>query len=597
MRPRLNLRPLLFAVIIVAVASVWMTFDLSHSNTLGLSATPQLFSLADEMREFPDDTDVVSIDSMTKAAEQLSLLGVDYTLIDKKILDLLAAANVLVLGLLGCILFLGRRPSTNPQEIGKPIDSSEADMLNQLAFNQVVDEMKTAGDHLNRLACLENHSDAGMISATPPTVSLVHLAAGVKIVNNGIFDTMTILQSSLRHLLALIATMHEQSQVGTSTRIETNLLATSIRTNKQRMFEIVDDCQSLAARTKPPVDALKEAVDLEKKLSISAGEVGSSIHVISEKLGKSHAAIRAMSNAIHKCQDEVSSSSKKVTVLSHRAKEIINIIGVIDDIAEQTNLLALNASIEAARAGEQGKGFAVVAEEVRKLAARSSSATRSITDLLVTIQNEAEQATSSLSNSTNSVGDAKSNIQTFGTNFESAFNESNIVGTKMKAHISELEFYFSKISHSRSLLEELAHSIREFARTCHTYADADNKATSRFNELTVSIDRLSRFLVRHSIDTEQGAALIQSAIESLRAISMETQNVTTSISELRSTMPKPVEMSEKSIQDNIRHELNHYIRRITFSAESIAEAASGVTRSVNLEKPTGAPDPLDVTAA
>ena len=109
-------------------------------------------------------------------------------------------------------------------------------------------------------------------------------------------------------------------------------------------------------------------------------------------------------------------------MLSERAKEIVNIIGVIDDIAEQTNLLALNASIEAARAGEQGKGFAVVAEEVRKLAARSSSATRSITELLVTIQNEAEQASTSLGKSTKAVSTAHQSIAEFDANFEGAMS-------------------------------------------------------------------------------------------------------------------------------------------------------------------------------
>ncbi|MFC3093398.1 PAS domain-containing protein [Alteromonas sediminis] len=64
------------------------------------------------------------------------------------------------------------------------------------------------------------------------------------------------------------------------------------------------------------------------------------------------------------------------------AKQIEDIIGVIDGIAFQTNILALNAAVEAARAGEQGRGFAVVASEVRTLAKRSASSAKDIKALI-----------------------------------------------------------------------------------------------------------------------------------------------------------------------------------------------------------------------
>lgn len=44
--------------------------------------------------------------------------------------------------------------------------------------------------------------------------------------------------------------------------------------------------------------------------------------------------------------------------------------------------MALNAAVEAARAGQHGKGFGVVAEEVRKLAARSTEASRRTAEII-----------------------------------------------------------------------------------------------------------------------------------------------------------------------------------------------------------------------
>lgn len=107
---------------------------------------------------------------------------------------------------------------------------------------------------------------------------------------------------------------------------------------------------------------------------------------------------------IREIADVVQKSAATVERLGSATQEIGEIVLVIDDIADQTNLLALNAAIEAARAGEEGRGFAVVADEVKKLAERTTDATKQIAAMIKNVQSEANVAVESMKHGNAEVG-------------------------------------------------------------------------------------------------------------------------------------------------------------------------------------------------
>jgi methyl-accepting chemotaxis protein len=130
-------------------------------------------------------------------------------------------------------------------------------------------------------------------------------------------------------------------------------------------------------------DALNHMLESIGRLVLEVRRSGMSVATAAERilsLSESMAAGAAKQSIV------LNLVTKKIQALGERSLEINQIVELIDDISAQTNMLALNAAIEAAKAGEQGKGFAVVANEVRKLAERTSSATKDIGAFIQSIQ-------------------------------------------------------------------------------------------------------------------------------------------------------------------------------------------------------------------
>jgi len=234
--------------------------------------------------------------------------------------------------------------------------------------------------------------------------------------------------------------------------------AQSAETQKDQAAQVATAMQEMSSTVAQVSENSNKAAEASSQAAETARHGGAIVEETLEKM-------KAIS-------DSVSSTARKMEELGKSSDQIGRIAGVIDDIADQTNLLALNAAIEAARAGEQGRGFAVVADEVRKLAERTTTATKEIAQMIQNIQNETRTAVTAMEEGTKQVEDGvKSTVQA-GDSLKEIIHMSEQVG-EMITHIATAATEQSSASEEvNNNMEQIARLVKEAAEGAQQSAKA-----------------------------------------------------------------------------------------------------------------------------
>ena len=322
--------------------------------------------------------------------------------------------------------------------------------------------------------------------------------------------------------------------------------STSLQQTASNVDQLSRAIDQIAAGSQEQAKAVDKATSVVEKVSAAIEEVSANAHQGSQDwentaesaIGgarRTHETVAGM-DKIRKAMDLVSA---RVTDLGERSSEIGKIVATIDDIAAQTNLLALNAAIEAARAGEQGRGFAVVADEVRKLAERSSAATKEIADLVSGTQSGVREAVSAMQQGSSEVEAGYK----LATDAGGALDDILTRSQNVKKQVAE-------ISMASQALKDLSREMVETIQKINKIVEENSAATE---EMTASSSVVSRAIEATAGVAEENSASseeVSASVEEMSAQVEETLAAAQSLTEMSEEMEKAVSAFRTGNDDN-----------------------------------------------
>lgn len=162
----------------------------------------------------------------------------------------------------------------------------------------------------------------------------------------------------------------------------------SVQVMENSIEKVDNDAQNMGSFVEKTSMSIENMAQSIEEVAVNVENTSSLAKSAAESAVEGGKVVHELIDAITQISGNMDEFSFTMGELGKRSKEIGKITATIDDIAAQTNLLALNAAIEASRAGEQGKGFAIVASEIKKLAQKTSNATKEITRMIKSMQQD-----------------------------------------------------------------------------------------------------------------------------------------------------------------------------------------------------------------
>ncbi|MBF0442507.1 MAG: hypothetical protein HQK54_11425 [Oligoflexales bacterium] len=551
MNSQSNVTHLIKIIILISIVNIGLIFDLhTGRNYSGLSQNQRMSEIRMDIGNFLNSMNPPDTVALKRLAEKVQNAKAAGYLIDSNFLTLTLFFNIVVLLISILASTVSKKADTakklsivnNTKDIHKP-GFDRNDDFRTGTFQKVLSDLGNAANELGILVDkmstgAERKSDDGLNDKYLKSIKVEALQQFLMSELESLKKNQEDLNSRIGRLSIITK---ENSNQAAASRLEWISIANELNLVKQSYSKINIVTEKLEDIQMEIHKQLEKMLNEHKSLIKHSSTIRDIFNQINTSTHTGLETLENLNTTISESKKNVEQSSKLVNGLSERTEAIVNIIDVIDDISEQTNLLALNASIEAARAGEQGQGFAVVAEEIRKLAARSSTATRSIADLLTTIQEESVQASRQLVHGIKSVQLASDELKNFNSIYrkstETTFqgiSETNSIEKDINGHSSDIKKAIASSNDFNKTFKHLYNLLQN-------YSETSAKMLTYSNYLTSQCERIARYLKQQYYEIGNCEKSIHLSLNMITKLKEETLASKQISAELKNTLHANIE--------------------------------------------------------
>jgi methyl-accepting chemotaxis protein len=330
---------------------------------------------------------------------------------------------------------------------------------------------------------------------------------------------LAVVSEQAGQVISQIAVTIQQVAKGTAEQSED---ATRTANAVEKLTRAIDDVAQGAQEQAAAVDKMASiAVEISdglKKVYGNASSVMENSNAAAQIARSGVSTVGETTQLMHNIRDKVNQSVQKVEEMGKRSQQIGAISETIDEIASQTNLLALNAAIEAAKAGQHGKGFGVVADEVRRLADRSSQATKEIDNLIVDIQKAIAEAVAAMDESKHEVDVGVAQTGEAGQALESILKAVEVVSQRAQGSVNSAQ-QMGALANELSQANEVVYSVIERNDA------ATKEMAARSNDVMQAIENIASV-------SEQNNAAVEEVSAATEQMNAQTTELTASAQSL-----------------------------------------------------------------